>query len=416
MDSDEEYYSNEDENIEENENNEDNENYVSYEQDNSYENENADESNEDENSLENKAIPSRYNNMEDDYYDESHEQEDEEDEEDEKEDAEQNETPDVENEDYASEEQLDDADYNEESEENYYKSRQYSNAETYNDEDEIDEDRQEYNSYYDQEDTDILESKDSQDKDFSQSPIVSESKIESQEIQYPTKKRPETPEKKYNLLKLTQEEIRQRFLRKIESKTLSHRMTGAVYEGATQNLRMESEKSIYRFPNGDYYEGGFLNGAFHGEGTIYFKDAAQLWGEWEHGELKKSRFFFKDNLEWKEKDWEYCKEEFGDRRLWSEIVTDQSSKGDEIHESKSSHSLKIMNGIRPRVVGHSFVEHLQGLSIVQNIPKGTYDTGDGYYVKNENVVKDYVTHDVIRQVHNEERDEILSNYRIGKND
>ena len=80
------------------------------------------------------------------------------------------------------------------------------------------------------------------------------------------------------------------------SKSISHTLTSSFYEGPVKNLRMEGKRAKYHFPNGDYYMGGFLNGAFHGEGVIFFKDGAQLKAKWNNGQMLESRFFFDDNF------------------------------------------------------------------------------------------------------------------------
>ena len=119
-----------------------------------------------------------------------------------------------------------------------------------------------------------------------------------------------------------------------------------------KNGRMEGY-GTYRFPSGTVYTGEFLDGEFHGEGTLQFADCGKYHAKWEHGKAVKGRYVFADGLAYTEPtdgDWAYCRED-GDRRFYSELV----------------------EGLRP--AGDS---QLANAHPPPSIPKGTYDVGDGY--------------------------------------
>lgn len=45
----------------------------------------------------------------------------------------------------------------------------------------------------------------------------------------------------------------------------------------------------YTFKDGTIYEGEFLNGSFHGRGTLYIPGFGKYEAEWEHGRVIKER-------------------------------------------------------------------------------------------------------------------------------
>ncbi len=51
-----------------------------------------------------------------------------------------------------------------------------------------------------------------------------------------------------------------------------------------------------------------------------FKNGSYMEGEWDNGVMINKKFFFADNLEFKEKDWDYCT--LKDRRFNVEIRKD----------------------------------------------------------------------------------------------
>ena len=52
----------------------------------------------------------------------------------------------------------------------------------------------------------------------------------------------------------------------------------------------------YRFPSGTVYSGEFLDGEFHGEGTLQFADQGKYHATWDHGVALKGRYVFGDSL------------------------------------------------------------------------------------------------------------------------
>lgn len=60
---------------------------------------------------------------------------------------------------------------------------------------------------------------------------------------------------------------------------------------------------------------------FHGHGTLYFTNGGEFEAEWEGGhaigEGSGGQYTFKDGLQHREDDWEYCN--MADRRFYSEI-------------------------------------------------------------------------------------------------
>lgn len=71
------------------------------------------------------------------------------------------------------------------------------------------------------------------------------------------------------------------------------------------------------------YEGNFLEGSFDGAGTMFFPKnesgggGGRFVAKWKNGKLVKGTYFFEDDLEYKNKDWQYCTS--ADRRFWTEI-------------------------------------------------------------------------------------------------
>ena len=128
-------------------------------------------------------------------------------------------------------------------------------------------------------------------------------------------------------------------------------------------------QGTYRFPSGTVYTGEFLDGEFHGEGTLQFEGCGKYHATWEHGKAIKGRYVFNDGLAYtgaEEGHWPYCrttlpvgedretgitKTKPGDRRFYSELVEGLRPSGD----------AQLANAHPPPA-----------------IPSGTYDVGDGY--------------------------------------
>uniref|UniRef100_A0A7S3EPL6 MORN repeat-containing protein 5 n=1 Tax=Haptolina ericina TaxID=156174 RepID=A0A7S3EPL6_9EUKA len=124
------------------------------------------------------------------------------------------------------------------------------------------------------------------------------------------------------------------------------------YDGPRKNGRMEGY-ATYTFPSGTIYTGQFLDGEFHGEGTLQFPDSGKYEATWRHGKAVRGRYVFSDGLPYTEPadgEWEYCRED-GDRRFYSELV----------------------NGLRP--AGDSQLSNAHPPPV---LPLNTYDVGDGY--------------------------------------
>jgi len=99
------------------------------------------------------------------------------------------------------------------------------------------------------------------------------------------------------------------------------------YEGPRVNGRMEGYGK-YTFSNGTVYSGQFLDGEFHGEGTLQFPEMGKYHATWRHGKAITGRYVFDDGLPYTaDGEWEYCRAD-GDRRFYSELVTGLRPAGD----------------------------------------------------------------------------------------
>eukprot|EP00668_Euglena_longa_P044263 GGOE01058870.1.p1 GENE.GGOE01058870.1~~GGOE01058870.1.p1 ORF type:complete len:1182 (+),score=363.04 GGOE01058870.1:135-3548(+) len=75
----------------------------------------------------------------------------------------------------------------------------------------------------------------------------------------------------------------------------------------------------FTFANGNYYIGGFLDGAFHGEGTVFFtpeNGGGTYKATWTNGVAQEGTYFFHDGLKYEQEGWDYCTPH--DRRFWRE--------------------------------------------------------------------------------------------------
>lgn len=82
---------------------------------------------------------------------------------------------------------------------------------------------------------------------------------------------------------------------------------------------------------------------------------------WERGKLIEGKYFFFDNLEFKDKSWDYST--IKDRRFYTEQ----------------------MKGLRP----DEKTLITNDIAGPKPIPEGTYDVGDGYYDPLKRVINDY---------------------------
>jgi hypothetical protein len=96
--------------------------------------------------------------------------------------------------------------------------------------------------------------------------------------------------------------------------------TRCSYDGQhTKDLKRMHGRGIFTFANGNKYVGTFHDGAFHGQGIIFFTDAnggGQYRGVWEAGKCLSGEYIFSDGLPFEESGWGHCTTE--DRRMWRE--------------------------------------------------------------------------------------------------
>jgi len=131
---------------------------------------------------------------------------------------------------------------------------------------------------------------------------------------------------------------------------------------------------------GTRYVGEFLDGRFHGKGTLHMTTGASMKGIWNHGKMTESELTFKDGLKFEDsEDWSYC--QGNDRRFYTEQC----------------------NGLKP--AGRS-----QLTNIPREIPDGHYDTGDGFYDPIKREIVDY-DGKFARNADEEEHEWIITNCR-----
>ncbi|KAJ8716519.1 hypothetical protein PYW07_003146 [Mythimna separata] len=140
-------------------------------------------------------------------------------------------------------------------------------------------------------------------------------------------------------------------------------VTGSSYEGGVNIMGMNGYGE-YTFPNGVMYRGEFLDGNCHGIGELVYKDGPEagciIRGTWVDGVLKDRKIIFNDNLEYEEKDWQYCKTP--DRRYAAEFEKGVQPAGKSL----------VTPNMPPRA-----------------IPPGHYDSGDGFYNPETKLVYSY---------------------------
>ena len=133
----------------------------------------------------------------------------------------------------------------------------------------------------------------------------------------------------------------------------------------------------FTFPNGVVYEGQFDKGEFHGEGTLIYPNGVsgccneyilnfcnsqgRYVAKWDRGKLIEGEYFFYDNLQFKDKEWNYCT--IQDRRFYTEQL----------------------KGLRPD--GMTLI--CNDINGPKNIPEGTYDIGDGFYDPTKRIICKY---------------------------
>lgn len=125
--------------------------------------------------------------------------------------------------------------------------------------------------------------------------------------------------------------------------------SGTKYEGEFKNEWFEGEGK-FTFPSGVVYQGQFRKGEFHGEGALVYPNGGKYQAKWERGYAIEGRYVFNDGLLYEDRNWQYVSR--GDRRFYTEVL----------------------QGLQP--AGKTL---LTNEPIPPTIPKGTYDTGNGYY-------------------------------------
>ena len=109
------------------------------------------------------------------------------------------------------------------------------------------------------------------------------------------------------------------------------------------------------------YEGNFDKGEFHGEGTLIYPNGGRYVAKWNCGKLLGGEYFFYDNLQFKDKDWNYCT--IQDRQFYTEQL----------------------KGLRPD--GKTLI--CNDINGPKSIPEGCYDIGDGYYDPTKRIICKY---------------------------
>jgi len=159
------------------------------------------------------------------------------------------------------------------------------------------------------------------------------------------------------------------------------RWSGSSYEGEMKDGWFEGT-GRFTYPNGVVYEGEFHKGEFHGQGTLIYPHGGRYKAQWQHGKMMEGEYEYYDGLKYDFDNWNYCTLE--DRRFYTEIK----------------------EGLRP-AGATLLVNKAEG---PKTIPKGSYDTGDGYYVPQDNTVYNY-DGTPLRQPDDEEVEVIVQKYR-----
>mmetsp|Transcript_26065 Transcript_26065/g.35926 ORF Transcript_26065/g.35926 Transcript_26065/m.35926 type:complete len:167 (+) Transcript_26065:218-718(+) len=158
------------------------------------------------------------------------------------------------------------------------------------------------------------------------------------------------------------------------------------YSGDQENGRYHG-KGVYKLENARY-EGNFRNGEFHGEGRM-FVEGGSFQGIWRQGKLVEGCFVFKDDLKHKrvedKKEWDYCTS--SDPRFYNEILE----------------GVKVGDKLR----------HQSAHRYATSLPKGCYDTIDGYFDPKKHTVFSYDNNEELRIPDKREIDWIKEHCRIG---
>ena len=160
------------------------------------------------------------------------------------------------------------------------------------------------------------------------------------------------------------------------------------YDGEMSGNRMNGV-GTYENANGKFV-GEFENGKFHGQGTFYCpksKGGGRWEGYWENDVMVEGKFIFDDDLVYEQSNWAYCSQR--DPRFAAELKS-----GD-------------VNKMGPLRDDMAVQENLKRL------PKGCYDTVDGYLDPKTFIIHEYGTGNQVRRPEQAEREHIIANYRFG---
>ncbi|KAL1122674.1 hypothetical protein AAG570_003001 [Ranatra chinensis] len=118
---------------------------------------------------------------------------------------------------------------------------------------------------------------------------------------------------------------------------------------------------------GVVFEGSMKEGMLDGEGTLFYPNRAILRGYWVNGVMLNPRYTFNDKLKFIPNNWDYCI--YPDRRFYTERL----------------------NGLRAR-------PQLANDHPAREIPKGCYDTVEGFYSPRTKYLYHPLTGEIIRIV------------------
>ena len=97
------------------------------------------------------------------------------------------------------------------------------------------------------------------------------------------------------------------------------------YDGERSPVGTMDGKGEFTFPNGTKYVGEFVDGEFHGNGTLYLPGRGRYEAVWDHGKVVSGKMFFEDNLEFQNENWFYCAAD--DRRFANEVTNGLNPAG-----------------------------------------------------------------------------------------
>jgi hypothetical protein len=153
------------------------------------------------------------------------------------------------------------------------------------------------------------------------------------------------------------------------------------YDGQkTKDSKRMHGRGIFTFANGNRYVGTFHDGAFHGQGIIFFtkeNGGGQYRGVWDQGKNLSGQYFFSDGLPFEEKDWGHCVD--ADRRLWEEYLVfiqpcgvETTAEGVAAAKAGTSYAA---NTITPDYARSDGIP----AAFANGKPRGLHDINDGFW-------------------------------------